>query len=186
MGRKGEYDDVRSEYMKMVRSIMERIYPQNTSPRLVDYEQAVADYKTRRHGFRNKYTKRDVHTQVGRAIKELVRLGEVLHVGKYYYPADMYTLHLALEDFKKNVKVSKRMLAIISGTTYAISLEPEQDIELVKRVVRSSLGDKNVFELLLIDNVLVIIMGKNAPSAHIVELSTIVEKTYDYQHPTSE
>ena len=187
MGRNGEYKNVGSEYIRMVRAVLEHIYPQNLYPRLVDYEQAVAEYKNRNelvlHGA---FTKRDVHTQVYRAVKQLEQMGELIHIGRYYYPADIYNFRIGLEDFKKNVKLAKGTLATISGTTYAIALENGQEVEQVKRNVMYFLRDVNVFNLIFIDNTLIIIMNDMTTVEYITELRSCIELAYEYQHPQNQ
>lgn len=187
MGRKGEYADVQSEYIRIVMSVMESIYPQNAHPRLVDYEQAVAEYKSRHElVFTGAFTKRDVHTQVYRAVKQLVEMGELTHVGRYYYPADIYNFRIGLEDFKKNVKLAKGTLATISGTTYAIALENGQDVERVKRNVMDFLRDINVFNLVFIDNTLIIIMNDMTTVEYITELRSCIKLAYEYQQKNND
>ena len=182
MGKKGEYKNVQLAYIKMVSAVMEHIYPQNEHPRLVDYEQAVAEYKNKHElVFAGAVTKRDVHTQVYRAVKQLEKMGELIHVGRYYYPADIYNFRIGVEDFKKNVQLAKGTLATISGTTYAIALESGQNAEQVKKSVLKFLRDINVFNLVFIDNTLIIIMNDITTVEYITELRSCIELAYKYQ-----
>lgn len=182
MGRKGEYKNVQSEYIRLVRAVMEHIYPQNDHPRLVDYEKAVAEYKNKHElVFAGALTKRDVHTQVYRAVKQLEKMGELIHIGRHYYPADIYNFRIGLEDFKKNVQLAKGTLATISGTTYAIALESGQNAEQVKRSVMDFLRNINVFNLIFMDNTLIIIMNDMTTVEYITELRSCVELAYEYQ-----
>lgn len=185
MGKKGEYKDVLGEYMKLTRIVMEEIFIYNQNPRLVDYEVAVAKYKSQHELlFTGQYTKRDVHTSVLRAIKELEKRGEIIHVGKYYYPSNMFDLHLHLEDFKNHVRLSQDTLAIISGTTYAIGLESNQNVDEIKKIIRGFLGEDRIFSLHFLDDVLFIIMKEIPNKSYLAELRTIIKATYDFQHTT--
>lgn len=177
-------ESVRSEYEDIIKAVMDMVYYEHEHPRLVDFELAVASYKTQKEMMYDfPYTKRGVHTQVYRAMKALEKRGVIIHMGRYYYPTHLYGFYSGLEDFKKNVKLAKDTVAIISSSTYAIALEPGQDIQRVKESVTSFFREEKVFKLLYIDDTLIIIVNDYSDTRYIAYLVDIVRQTYRFQHP---
>lgn len=176
---------VTNEYVAIIKKVMRDVYLNNPRPRMVDYEEYVAEYKSRQikaFSTTPPYTKRSVHTPVRRALIQLEEESEIIRIGKYYYPAVMHTFRESLEDFKKNVRLSKGIIAAITPTTYALALEPNQDIDLVKTIVKSTLREKNVFSLIFVDNTLVIIFNEMIDNSYFFEFQELIRRTYEYQH----
>lgn len=198
MGRKAYKGKVVEEYAGYLREIMPLIASTTRFPKRIQYEYQVAKMvekkrnrelieqygKEKTDGF-YKYTARDVHTQVGRALQLLVAAGEVRKIGKCYYPVTQEGLFL-YEIFLKNVRLASSTVHVISGTAIAISIIPGQEAREIKSALRSCLGEENLFGALVQDDLVLILLSPETPQALFAEFSSWVSDAYRAQHTANE
>ena len=190
MGRKKKQTSVTNTYVKYLRDVLPLVATDTRYPKLVDYERHVASlvaHDRNKEMLQNNpdatpvtYTARDVHTQVWRAMQVLCQAGEVLYINGHYYPAseDGVLLFALLRD---NIPLRSPAVHIISGTTYALAITPEYDLQKIEFTLQACLGKENLFGFFIQNNILVILLSPAAPPALLAELAAWVKDAYWYQ-----
>ena len=194
MGRKGQGENVVITYANYLREIMPLVASESRYPKLEQYEYQVAQLVEKekkmeliaKYGYENidnfpKYTSRSVHTQVWRAMQYLVKIGEAKKIGKCYYPVSEQGLVL-YEILLNNIKLASPKVHIISGTSFAISIEKGQYIDKMKTALKSCLGEDFLFGVLAQDDILLILLSPEAPKELLAEFISWVSDAYSYQH----
>ena len=190
MGRKANSGKVVETYARYLREVMPLVASSTRYPKLVQYEYHVAKIVERnknkelieQYGEEAvdklcKYTARDVHTPVGRAMRFLVASGEAKKIGKCYYPVSEEGLIL-YEILLKNVKRASPKVHVIGSTAVAISIGPGQNVKEIKSVLKSCLGEEYLFGVFVQDDLVLILLSPETPKALFAEFFSWVSDAY--------
>lgn len=147
----------------LLENVLESVYLKHEHPRLVDYEEAVAQLKNEKlEVIGCPYTKRSVHTSVHRSMKELVEKGDVIKEGKYYYGRLEYEDYCGKQDFRKYIYPISYDFVPMSENVVAIKLAQAENHDAINHAVIRRLGEKKVYASFICDNVLTIVFYKDA------------------------
>ena len=190
MGRKANSGKVVETYARYLREVMPLVASSTRYPKLVQYEYHVAkmvekeknrelleQYGEEKLDSLYKYTARDVHTQVGRAMRLLVATGEVKKIGKCYYPVSEEGLIL-YEILLKNVKLASPSVHVIGSTAIAISIVPGQEAQDIKSALKSCLGEEYLFGTFVQDDLVLVLLSPATPKALFAEFFSWVSDAY--------
>ena len=181
------------EYVGYLREVLPLVASASRYPKLAEYEYRVAkllEHKLNKQLFESKeysdnikpyrYDARSVHTQVWRAMQYLVKIGVVEKIGTHYYPAgESGTIHFQI--FSDGIRLSSPNVHIISSTAYAITIEPNQEINELKSVMKSCLGEENLFGIFVQNELMLVLISPTAPTDLIAEFTSWVKDAYDIQ-----
>ena len=174
-------------YFELVRAVTPIVYSYHKKPIIADYEEEVAKLMNRKFSQNGKsFNKREVHPTVYRKIKWLTEHGEMITDGKkHYWGLEEYEHYRKLDTFNRTVGVMKDTIGIISGTTYAVLLDPKYNMLESKAEIEKKLGSGNFYATFLLDNVLVIVFNDNNCAELVANLVDAIKEAYNCQHITA-
>ena len=166
----------------LIEEVLAIVYASHECPQMVHYEEAVAELKCEKLELKpGSYTKRQVHTSVWRALKQLVESGDVIKDGKYYYGKEEYADYSGKNDFRKYVHPASYEFVMMSENTVVIKLEQAENHDAINSAVIRKLGENRVYTSFVYDKVLIIVFYKDAFDYDCVQdLSSAISEAYQY------
>ena len=182
----GRNPSTTGEYAEILLEVIPLVSSQNRHPILADYERAVANLlNTSRLVEEKLYSSRGIHTQVRRAMLHLLKAKKVIKIGKCFYPA-MENQYYRYELLSNHIRFAKPSIHIISHASFAVAIEPGQEVNEIKSAITAFVCPKHLFGVLIQDDIALILVNPETPKDIIAHLAEAVRDAYNSQHPSPE
>ena len=179
------FDYKKPPYKELVCKVMQEVFNAKKEPRVVDYEEAVANWLNKECGYSEKdsrrYTTRSVHSQVYKAVMALIEEDVLVYYkDKYIIPYSEENRLVAVElVIKKSVRFAKKEVFELGGKIVGISFDSQNEKELgdFTEIILEYIDEERIFEYFYINNTLMILLIEEN---HVIvdNLKRIVDETY--------